>query len=193
VTPEEARVLAVVGHELYLASQGTPLADRMRVPQTGDLVLEITGFGRGWDPNRIGRLIRVEGRPPSERHIIAPLHNPDEQLGWQHGEFIALPTEQVREWLNGGPPPVRTKYQPLVDYLLQDGRERIEMSFDNIEALMGGDRLPPSARNPRLVKWWDNDFGQVQAQAWMSVGYQVEAVDVPGERVRFRYHGRPGQ
>jgi hypothetical protein len=25
------------------------------------------------------------------------------------------------------------------------------------------------------------------------VGYQVEAVDVPGERVRFRYHGRPGQ
>jgi hypothetical protein len=193
VTPDEARILAVVGHELFMASQGTLLAQRMRKPQPGDLVLEISDFGRGWDPNRIGRLVRVEGKYPSEQYVVAPLHAPDRQAAWRNGDFIALPTQRSSEWLNGDKILIRTKYQPLTDYLLQDGRERIEMGFDEIEALMGDHRLPPSARNPRLSQWWDNDFDNVQAKAWMVAGYLVEAVDISGQRVRFRSHGRDDQ
>lgn len=190
MTPEEARILAVVGHELFMARQGTPLAERMGTPQPGDLVLEITNFGRGWDPNRIGRLVRVEGRAPDERFIVAPLHDPEQHRGWRHCDFIALPTGDISEWLKGDEAPARSKYQPLTDYLMQDGRERVEMSFDDIESVMGRVHLPPSARNPRLAQWWDNDFGNVQAQAWMGAGYLVEAVDVAGQRVRFRARGR---
>lgn len=186
VTPEEARILAVLGHELYASSPGTPLSERMREPQPGDLVLEVTDFGRGWDPNRIGRLVRIEGRPPGARYVISPLHDSDKQVGWRHCEFIALPTEPVRLWLQGGGPPVRTKYSPLTDYLMQNAHERIEMTFDEVEAVMGGAQLPPSARNPRLAQWWDNDPGNVQARAWLDAGYLIEAVDVPGQRVRFR-------
>lgn len=193
MTPDEARILAVVGHELFMASQGTPLAHRMRKPQPGDLVLEISDFGRGWDPNRIGRLVRVEGRQPNEQYVVAPLHAPDRQAAWRNGDFIALPTQRSAEWLNGDKILIRTKYQPLTDFLLQDGRERTEMSFDEIEALMGDQRLPPSARNPRIPEWWDNDFDNVQAKAWMVAGYLVEAVDITGQRVRFRSHARDDQ
>ena len=37
------------------------------------------------------------------------------------------------------------------------------------------------------------DSGNAQAKAWMAAGYQIEAVDIPGERVRFRAHGRNDQ
>ncbi len=181
-------MLAVLGHELFLASQGTTLGERMREPRAGDLVLEITDFGRGWDPNRIGRLVRVEGRPPAARHVIAPLHDPELRLAWEHGEFIALPNKPAKDWLKGDPDPAPERYQPLTDYLLQDGRDRIELTFVEIEALLGGGHLPPSARNPRLPQWWENDYGHDPARAWMAAGYVVEAVDIPGERVRFRAH-----
>jgi hypothetical protein len=180
----------VVGHELFLATIGTPLGDRMSKPEPGDLVLEITHFGRGWDPNRIGHLVRIEGRAPEERYIVAPAHAPAQHREWRHCSFIALPTDQGQNWLNVHRQPARTKYQPLTDFLRQDGRERIEMAFDDIESIMVGTHLPPSARNPRLPHWWDNDFGNLQAQGWMRAGYQVEAVDISGQRVRFRSHGR---
>jgi hypothetical protein len=193
VTPEESRILAVVGHALYLSCTGTPLAERMRAPRPGDLVLEVTEFGRGWDPDRIGRLVRVEGSPSDERYVIAPLHDAERQRVWRDSTFVALPIEPADGWLNADPMPVRTKYRPLTDYLRQDGRERIEMSFEDIESVMGGVHLPPSARNPRLAEWWANDSGHVQAQAWMAAGYQIEAVDISGQRVRFRTQSPPSR
>jgi hypothetical protein len=189
VTPEEARILAVLGRELFVASAGTPLWNRMRRPRPGDLVLEISGFGRGWDPDRIGRLVRVEGKPPDDRYVVDPLHDPARRQSWQHAEFIALPTLVAEDWLLLDEAPVRTRYQPLADYLLQYSRERIELSFDDIESVLGS-HLPPSARNPRLIQWWDNDSGNEQAQAWMSAGYEVERIDITNQLVTFRFHSR---
>jgi len=186
VNPQEARLLAIIGHELFLAAQGTPLGHRMSNPRPGDLVLEITDFGRGWDPNRIGRLVRIEGRPPDQRHVVAPLHDPELRLAWEHAEFIALPNKQAAEWLTGDLEPAPERYRPLTEYLMQDARDRIELTFVEIEALLGGVHLPPSARNPRLAQWWENDYAQDPARAWMMAGYLVEAVDISGERVRFR-------
>lgn len=189
MTPEDARLLATVGRELYVACAGTPLWERMRKPRPGDLVLEISGFGRGWDPDRIGRLVRIEGRAPDERYVVEPLHDPARRQSWQFAEFIALPTTVADEWLVMDQMPVRTRYQSLTDYLLQHSRERIEMSFEDIESVLAR-HLPPSARNPRLVQWWDNDAGNEQARAWMNAGYEVERIDIAGRTVTFRFHGR---
>ncbi len=81
-----------------------------------------------------------------------------------------------------------SKYQPLNTYLRQQGEDTIMLRFAAIEALLGIP-LPPSARIQRA--WWSNrSRGAVQAQAWMSVGYHVQTVDLTGEQVTFY---KPGQ
>lgn len=105
MTPEEARMLAVVGRELYMATITNPapdmkqLGDRMRHPRPGDLVLEVSGIGRDWDPDQLGRLIRIEGEFPDDRYIVAPLHDPEREQGWRNSTFIALPTDRASRWL----------------------------------------------------------------------------------------------
>lgn len=80
MTPEESRLLAVVGYELYRhSSLGSrpkmpmteELAGRMAKPRPGDLVLEVSVLGGmrpdRWDPDRIGRLVRTEEVPGAAR------------------------------------------------------------------------------------------------------------------------------
>jgi len=71
-------------------------------------------------------------------------------------------------------------YDPLADHL-QGAGDRISMSFGEIEDLVGS--LPPSARKYR--QWWENSRSHVQAEAWMSAGYEVSEVDASEERVVF--------
>ena len=67
------------------------LRERMRDPRPGDLVLEISRLGGmmpgRFDPDSIGRLLRVEG----DRWVVEPLHAPGAEQGWQNADFIALP------------------------------------------------------------------------------------------------------
>ncbi|XHX77190.1 MAG: hypothetical protein RBJ76_22540 [Stenomitos frigidus ULC029] len=54
------------------------------------------------------------------------------------------------------------------------------MTFAEIEALLGG-ALPTSARSNR--GWWSNrSKGALQAPAWMSAVYLVEAIDLERNR-----------
>jgi len=75
------------------------------------------------------------------------------------------------------------KYDQLRSHLTTDGRHHIELSFDEIERVVGG--LPLSAREHRA--WWANEVqgSHVQADAWLGAGYRVDAVDQVGRRVRF--------
>jgi hypothetical protein len=73
------------------------------------------------------------------------------------------------------------KYAPLSEFLREDGRNRVEMSFSQIDAMVGG--LPRSAREHQA--WWANQVSGSQATAWMSAGFRVEMVDQVGQRVRF--------
>jgi len=104
MTAEESYLLAVMGYELYrntyLGSRPKmplteALAERIVKPQPGDLVLEISTLAGlrpdRWDPDRIGRLVRVEGEDPDGRWVVAPLHDPEREQGWQNATFIALP------------------------------------------------------------------------------------------------------
>lgn len=81
------------------------------------------------------------------------------------------------------------KYEPLAELLTSDGRERVDLTFADIDAALH-DPLPKTARRRR--GWWANNrTGHVQAQAWLEAGYKVESVDLAGKRVAFRRVGKP--
>jgi hypothetical protein len=101
MTPEESELFAVVGRELWrstLIGDAPPaikeLRERMRDPQPGDLVMEISKWGQ-FDPDSIGRLVRVDG---PDFVLIEPLHRPGEEVSWGNCEFVALPDK--RKWLD---------------------------------------------------------------------------------------------
>ena len=94
-----------------------------------------------------------------------------------------------------------SKYEPLRRYLTGLASDRIRLSFDEIERILGFS-LPNSAR--QYAPWWANTGGShIQADAWMSSGWRTAQVDVPGERVIFdrvareaiasRAHGAPAE
>lgn len=82
-----------------------------------------------------------------------------------------------------GPPRIGRKYEPLALYLRGRHSPTKVLGFDQIEAIIRSD-LPPSAREYR--EWWANDGYHTQARAWMSAGWRVDRIDLPGRTVRFR-------
>jgi hypothetical protein len=75
------------------------------------------------------------------------------------------------------------KYDPLQSYLRRRGGAELELSFADVERIIGG-MLPASASRP---EWWANetdpDGRHVQRRAWGDAGY--DAFLLPKERVRF--------
>lgn len=73
------------------------------------------------------------------------------------------------------------KYEPLRRYLARQKSPQVEMSFSEIERMIGA-LLPKRAQQP---DWWTDavDPLSVQAQSWRSAGYQARLDGT--ERVRF--------
>jgi hypothetical protein len=72
--------------------------------------------------------------------------------------------------------------------LLAEDLDRIEVSFDEINAMIAS-ALPPSARKYRA--WWGNESGgHVQASARLGVGWKVEEVDFSAGLVKFKRPSR---
>jgi hypothetical protein len=67
----------------------------MKDPRPGDLVIEIGRLGGTFDPDSVGRLLRIEhpGEEARIRYVIEPLNRPGEEQGWRNARFIALPDE----------------------------------------------------------------------------------------------------
>lgn len=77
---------------------------------------------------------------------------------------------------------LRSKYDPLRDWLGNSDDRNPKLTFDEIEEMVG--RLPPSARKHQA--WWaNNPSSHVQARAWETAGYRVEGFDQTREWVRF--------
>jgi len=77
-----------------------------------------------------------------------------------------------------------SKYDALGDYLKRQGRDRVPMTFAEIEKIIGA-KLPPSAREHR--PWWgNNDANHVNAKAWLDAGFESEQVDMVGRKLVFR-------
>ena len=77
-----------------------------------------------------------------------------------------------------------TKYEPLGEYLKKQGKERVPMTFAEIERVTGA-RLPPSATKHR--PWWSNNpRNSVMTKVWLDAGYASEQVDMAARKLVFR-------
>lgn len=77
------------------------------------------------------------------------------------------------------------KYDPLGGHLKRAGLLEIEMTFREIERVIGA-MLPKSAQLPQ---WWENPRSptdsHVQAKAWMENGYHAFLIR-GADRVKFK-------
>jgi CBS domain-containing protein len=84
------------------------------------------------------------------------------------------------------PPDSRqSRYAPLALFLqsLPAEQDKVEMTFGQIEQLIGGD-LPRISRIHR--SWWaNNSASHVQSLQWLGAGWRVSSVNMSRERVTF--------
>ena len=73
------------------------------------------------------------------------------------------------------------KYEPLRDYLAACTGDQEQMTFGQVEQLVGA--LPDSAREYRA--WWGNDSYRSQSIAWQAAGWHVGSVDQASGQVVF--------
>ena len=64
-------------------------------------------------------------------------------------------------------------YQPLRDFLAARGDRSVNLSFKEIETLIGR-ALPPSASGAISRQWWSNAPSHSQARAWLSLGRRAK-------------------
>lgn len=75
------------------------------------------------------------------------------------------------------------KYEALGQFLRSQGRERVPMTFAEIERVTGA-KLPRSQRYPA---WWSNNTSNnVMTKVWLDAGYRSEQVDVERKCLVFR-------
>lgn len=75
-----------------------------------------------------------------------------------------------------------TKYSPISRYLLRRAKytNRATLNFVKIEGIIG-DNLPFGA--VRSKEWWANTSGTSQGRAWLTVGWNVQNVDLDNRTV----------
>ena len=77
-----------------------------------------------------------------------------------------------------------SKYTALTTYLQDLQNSSVRMSFYEIEGVLGLP-LPKSARKHQ--PWWANDrTKERQTNAWLSVGWKTENLDLECEQITFR-------
>ena len=65
-----------------------------------------------------------------------------------------------------------SKYDALYEHLAAHEGERLVMSFDDVDEVLGCG-LPPSGRRHR--EWWaSHDDRHVQARAWLDAGFRAD-------------------
>jgi hypothetical protein len=81
------------------------------------------------------------------------------------------------------------KYEPLGQFLKKQKRDRIRMSFKEIEQLIGT-KLPKSSKSHRA--WWSNNpSNNVMTKEWLAAGFETESVEIEAERLVFRKSASP--
>lgn len=81
-----------------------------------------------------------------------------------------------------------SRYEPLTRYLEGHRESGVEMTFNDIEAVLGR-TLPGSAYQHQA--WWANTETHSHAGAWMKVGWITKKVNLPKMTVLFVRNGPP--
>lgn len=94
-------------------------------------------------------------------------------------------SEELPVQLAEAPDSRQSRYAPLALLLqsLPAEQDKVEMTFAQIEQLIGGD-LPKISRMHR--SWWaNNSTSHVQSLQWLGAGWRVSSVNMSRERVTF--------
>jgi hypothetical protein len=83
------------------------------------------------------------------------------------------------------------RYQPLTRHLSALSGDETEMSFSDVEKIIGR-QLPNSARGDFARHWWANTKTHSQGQGWLDAGWKIDRVDPSRERIRLRRHEARG-
>lgn len=76
------------------------------------------------------------------------------------------------------------KYDPLSKFLRGQRTDRIQLTFADIERIIGF-KLPRSSQDHRA--WWSNNSdNSVMTKAWLDAGFESEQVDMEGRKLVFR-------
>ena len=76
------------------------------------------------------------------------------------------------------------KYTRLGEFLQNQRRKEIPMTFAEIERVIGG-KLPPNS--PQYPAWWSNNpSNNVMTKEWLRAGFRTEQVNVKARKVVFR-------
>lgn len=87
--------------------------------------------------------------------------------------------------------PEDSRYAPLAAFLQSQPQERAELTFAEVEKIIGGP-LPTSAR--KHPSWWANDsVGHVQSRQWLEVGWRMLSVNITDAKVTFHRPTERGQ
>lgn len=76
-----------------------------------------------------------------------------------------------------------SKYEALRTHLASQTGDRIPMSFEEIEDVLGF-KLPKSQAYPA---WWSNNpTNNVMTKEWLAAGFKTEQVDIESRKLVFR-------
>jgi hypothetical protein len=76
------------------------------------------------------------------------------------------------------------KYEPLGQFLRQQRRQEVPLTFREIEKITGV-KLPPKAQHHRA--WWSNNpDNNVMTKVWLAAGFESAQVDMEGRKLVFR-------
>ncbi|MFA9430755.1 DUF6884 domain-containing protein [Egicoccus sp. AB-alg2] len=129
----------------------------------------------------------VEGLEAAGAEVELPVRGLGliEQLAWYRLPVVGEErrASATRQAGRTGPGRRGRRYAGLRTHLESTGDGSSTLRFADIEELLGAP-LPASAHQHRA--WWGNNGRSPQAAAWLSAGYEVEAVDQRASWVRFR-------
>lgn len=82
------------------------------------------------------------------------------------------------------------KYEPLGQFLRKQHRDRVQMTFAEIERVLG-QKLPASKQHRA---WWSNNpNNNVMTKYWLDAGFKTSDVDTASERLVFRRDRAPSK
>lgn len=82
------------------------------------------------------------------------------------------------------------KYEPLGQFLRKQKRNRIPMTFTEIERIIGA-KLPASKKSRAF--WSNNSDNNVMTKEWMAAGFETENVDTKVGELLFVREGKAAE
>lgn len=119
-------------------------------------------------------LVKIFNRIEELESRVATLEASMESLKENRNNFVNRPSFPVEK--------ISDKYKGLAEYLYQNWDKKIELSYQEIEEILGFS-LPPTAYNLPQSYWANTETHSYAKGSWLAVGYKAKVVGI--EKVVF--------